>query len=51
MPLRAPAVCTRRSTPWRAIASTKPNPAAITPIEPTMEFSSAKISSPAQASQ
>jgi len=35
----------------RAIASWKPKPAEITPIEPMIELSSTQISSPAQASQ
>ena len=49
--LRSPVVCTRRSMPSRAIASSKPKPALTTPIEPTIEDGSAKISSAAQASQ
>ena len=47
----SPVAWTRRSTPSRAIASSKPKPALITPIEPTIEDGSAKISSAAQASQ
>ncbi len=41
MDLFSPAVWTRRSTPSLPMASTKPKPAEITPIEPTMELSSA----------
>ena len=40
-PLRGPAVWTRRSIPMRCNRSVKPKPAVITPIEPTIEDSSA----------
>jgi hypothetical protein len=39
--LFAPAVYRRRSTPMRSIRSTNPKPEETTPIEPTMELSSA----------
>ena len=42
-------MCTRRSIPNRSIRRLKPKLADTTPMEPTIEDGSAKISSPAQA--
>jgi hypothetical protein len=47
--LLSPDVCRRRSTPKRSIRRSKPKLAEITPMDPTSEDGSAKISSPAQA--
>ena len=46
-----PAVCSRRSMPSRSSAPAKPKLAWITPMLPTIELGSAKISSAASASQ
>jgi len=46
-----PTCASRRSTPMRASRSWKPNPALMTPIDPTIELASTMISSAAQASQ
>ena len=47
--LFSPAVWTRRSMPKRSISRLKPKLAETTPMEPTMDAGSAKISSAAQA--